>query len=126
MFILSPRPGLAPFRRLTHGFTMGYFRTRLPALKFLAKSAAEYAAPTEFWFWAVRGLQRCRAYGAGRGAFDFSGKVLLPPFYHVRLEQWSWVDLVRFDNADRSRHDSFCSPGSGQDFPAFLFHAKNQ
>jgi hypothetical protein len=33
MFVLSPGPGLAPFRRLTHGFTVGCFRTRLPALK---------------------------------------------------------------------------------------------
>jgi hypothetical protein len=32
MFVLSPRPGLASFRRLTHGFTVGYFRPRLPAL----------------------------------------------------------------------------------------------
>jgi hypothetical protein len=41
IFILSPRPGLAPFRRLTHGFTVGYFRTRLPALK-TAPSGAAY------------------------------------------------------------------------------------
>jgi hypothetical protein len=57
MFVLSPHPGLAPFRRLTHGFTVGYFRTRLPALKFWAKSAAEDAAPAELWFWVARGLQ---------------------------------------------------------------------
>jgi len=39
-----------------------------------AKSAAEDAAPTELWFWVARGLQRCRAYSAGRGAFDFFGQ----------------------------------------------------
>jgi hypothetical protein len=41
MFVLSPRPGLASFRRLTHGFTVSYFRTRLPALK-KAPSGAAY------------------------------------------------------------------------------------
>ena len=33
------------------------------------------AAPTELWFGWHGGLQRCRAYGAGRGVFDFLGKV---------------------------------------------------
>jgi hypothetical protein len=32
------------------------------------ESAVEDATPTELWFWVARGLQRCRAYGAGRGA----------------------------------------------------------
>jgi len=33
----------------------------------------EDAAPAELWFWMARGLQRFRAYGAGRGTFDFLG-----------------------------------------------------
>jgi hypothetical protein len=39
------------------------------------------AALAKLWFWVARGLQGCRAYGAGRDAFDFSARAAMQLFF---------------------------------------------